>query len=143
MQSSTQEQQAVSRANRHYVDFHRVRPHHREIDRRLHNWGAYCHGSSGGGMQSPMWRMIPRSPSRVASHAYGMPGVDSADAGLVQAMVQKLPELQRLALGWCYCKPCAPKRICRELGLSMQGLALTLDQARDGLMAQRLRSGKV
>lgn len=116
------------------IDFHRVEQHHRAIHGRLENWGSWCNGSEPRGT-SPMFRLCiggaqPREP-------YGLVTgnrVDRLDAAKIAEAVALLPAPHRAAINWCYVKPVSPRRMARELGTNLLGLALYLRDGRQMLL---------
>ncbi|WP_225783345.1 hypothetical protein [Xenophilus sp. Marseille-Q4582] len=117
------------------VDFHAVEPHQREMDRRLANWAAWCNGRSWGGASvSPMFRLVPPPPRVRGDVSLVADVVDGADAAKIAKGVQALPEKHRKAIHWSYVRPTAPAKACRELGLSMEGLARHVRDARQMLI---------
>lgn len=124
----------VTRSGRTFVDFHAVEPHQREIDRRLANWGRWCHGTTAP-MTSPMFRMVPPPPRVRSDMAYQVGTVvDSADAVKVAKAVAALPQSHRTAINWCYVKPVNPRRACQVIGTTMEGLAKLVRDGRQMLI---------
>jgi DNA-directed RNA polymerase specialized sigma24 family protein len=116
------------------IDFHAVEPHQRDIDKRLHNWGRWCNGTTAP-MTSPMFRMTPPPPRVRGDLAYqsGKP-VDAMDAAKIAKAVAALPQSHRAAINWSYVKPVSPKRACQAIGTSMQGLQWLVRDGRQMLI---------
>lgn len=113
------------------VDFHTVEPAHAAIHERLENWARWCYGN-GGRSVAPMFRLYRSTDQWVAPPSMGI--VDSLDAQRVQKGVSGLPEGHRKAVSWCYVIRCSPKRIARDLAVSMDGLALLIRDGRSMLV---------
>lgn len=131
--ATPQEERAVKRA---VIDFHAVEPHQQEMDRRLQNWARWCNGGWSNAYPDTcaMFRMAP-PPARVRGEvAYGAPSVDKVDAAKVARAVFGLPEKHRKSIHWAYIKPNSPVKKARELGLTMEGLAKHLRDARQMLI---------
>lgn len=119
------------------VDFHAVEPGHREIDRRLANWAAWCNGgwSSHQRSTSPMFGMVPPPPRVRGEIAYNAGAVvNKIDAAKVAKAVFALPERHRKAVHWAYIRPGSPAKKAKELGLSLDGLARHLRDGRQMLL---------
>lgn len=123
------------------IDFHLVREHHRDIDRRLANWGRWCRGSGGAGDVAPMFRMY-QSPARARSRD-GLAdqvavATDGRDAVVIGRAVAMLPEKHRKALQWAYVRPCTPSKAARDIDVSMEHLAQLLHDGRQMLINRRV-----
>jgi DNA-directed RNA polymerase specialized sigma24 family protein len=121
-----------------FVDFHAVAREHFKIHERLTNWGRWCNGSYSPGV-APGFELY-RSPADQNSDApEGAPSiksVDGSDACRVNSVVLTLPENRRAALTWCYCRPIAPRRQAREMGITPAELAWLLNDGRERLINQ-------
>lgn len=120
-------------AVRPYVDFSHVEPKHAEIDGRLINWARWCVNKAAGG-QSPMFRMYRSTDIWSPPDVGTAKPVDAIDAARIQVAVTKLPTPHRLAVSWSYIKRSNPRKAARELGHSLEGLALLVRDARQMLM---------
>lgn len=60
--------------------------------------------------------------------------VDKLDAQRIAKAVAHLPELHRHGLQWHYVRPIAPLRMCKALGLTRDGLAQLVVDARQMLV---------
>lgn len=118
------------------IDFHYVPEHQHEIDTRLRNWGIWC-TSRAASSSSPMFRLTP--PTIVTRREYQNSSragntVDRSDAIRIARAVTALPESHAAALNWCYVKPVSPRRAAESIGVSMEGLAALLIDARQMLI---------
>lgn len=121
---------------RSHIDFHFVEEHQRPIDARLKNWAIWCNGS-GAPATSPMFRLIPACREVRGDVNAGLSTVDRMDAALLAKAVATLPAPHRSALNWAYVKPVNPRRACRDLGTTMEGLALLLRDGRQMLINRK------
>lgn len=113
------------------VDFHAVPEAQWPVHARLLNWARWCRGS-GHRTVHPMFRGY-RSSDQYSGHVVSDP-VDTADAVRVQKVFVGLPELHRHALQWHYVYPIAPRRMAQALGLTPEGLAQTVIDARNMML---------
>jgi len=120
---------------RELVDFNYVEPGHRDIDRRLVNWGKSCWSGGGGGL-SPMFRGV--KPSQQWDAIETRIPVDTHDAMLIGKGVAKLPEPHAKALQWLYVHETSPKKGCQMLGTTMAGLELLIRDARQMLINRKV-----
>lgn len=109
------------------VDFFEVKPRHEAVDRRLHNWGLWVHGSRRSFVQ-PMFRYY-RSDD-VWEPPQIKPVVDQSDAIKMEKAVIALPELHRHATQWCYVIKCTPIKACREYAVTPARLGELVHEAR-------------
>lgn len=114
-----------------HVDFHLVPAHQFAMDGRLRNWGTWCN-SRAAASSSPMFRLS-------ASDQWGRrPGVgqslDRSDAIVIARAVTALPEAHAASLNWYYVKPVSPRRAAEALGVSFEGLAALVIDARQMLI---------
>lgn len=116
-----------------YIDLHTVEPKHDKIHARLLNWASWCCGDMGGAASAPGFELY-RSSARAREQSSGNPSPDRMDAAMVAKGVYALPAPHRAALNWCYLKPVAPGRACRELGTTMAGLAQLVRDGRTMLV---------
>lgn len=115
-----------------YVDFTKVLPEHREIDRRLENWGRWNY-SSGRGSVSPMFRLY-RAPEHWQQELTRYP-VDQADARRIQWAMQYLSVPIRLALSWAYIyNGTSPGKTAKRMEVSLQQLADLVEDGRRALL---------
>ncbi len=115
------------------IDFHAVEEKHFKLHDRLLNWARWCNGS-GAASESPMFRLY-RSSARAREYmAIGGDPVDKGDALRIAKAVIALPDQHRSAVNWHYVKPVNPMRACREIGTSMEGLALLVRDGRQILL---------
>lgn len=114
-----------------HVDFHLVPAHQFAMDGRLRNWGTWCN-SRAAASSSPMFRLS-------ASDQWGRrPGaglsLDRSDAIVIARAVTALPEAHAAALNWYYVKPVNPRKAAETMGVSMDGLAALVLDARQMLI---------
>lgn len=108
------------------IDFCVIEPKHEVIHKRLENWAAWCKGGVGASSAQPMFRLYRPDNFERAPAA---DQVDGTDAQRIAKAMIELPVKNRVALNWYYVKPVAPLKVCKTLGLSMEGLA---EHVRDG-----------
>lgn len=116
-------------------DFHAVEEKHAQIHARLQNWARWCNGR-GGPTTSPMFRLYV-APARARGgeiHFGGGAPVDKMDAARIAKAVIALPESHRHAINWSYVKPVNPPRAAREIGCTLEGLALLVRDGRQMLL---------
>jgi DNA-directed RNA polymerase specialized sigma24 family protein len=122
-----------------FIDFHQIEERHIEIHNRLLNWSRWCNGR-GAPATSPMFRLYiapARARSREeASMSVSVP-VDKDDAVKIAKAVVALPADHRAALNWHYVKPVNPARAARSLGVSLDGLASIVRNARQMLLNKK------
>jgi DNA-directed RNA polymerase specialized sigma24 family protein len=128
---------------RAYIDFNLVPPEHAEIDRRLSNWARWCRPGSAPAV-SPGFELY-RSPARARTPEHSPPSapVNGSDAVVINSLVQTLPAQQRAAIGWAYCKPVAPARQAREMGVTLEVLAWLLRDARQRVVDQERNAAEL
>lgn len=114
------------------VDFHYVEPGHKDIDAKLCNWRAWVTPRAPSWV-SPMFRMA-LSNTRQWHAPELRPTCDVLGAMAMEKAVSKLPEPFRTAIRWNYVTPVNPRKACQVLGLSMDGLAKAVRDARQMLI---------
>jgi len=112
------------------VDFHQVPEAQQPIHGRLLNWARWCRNSAHG-MQHPMWRFYKPPREGVNLVPESSEPINAAEAWKVQQVVKGLPELYRHAIQWFYVFPVSPRRKAKELGLTVEGLAQAVIDARN------------
>lgn len=137
MHTSPAEHAAVRMTARQYVDFNVIPEAHGEIHGRLLNWASWCRPrhDSGYGDTSPMFRMY-RSTAR-ARREYGATthvSVNKIEAQAMEKAVQALPQKHRAAIRWSYVDRKHPAAEAAGLGVSLQGLADLVRDARQMLV---------
>lgn len=115
---------------RESIDFHFVPPHQKAMDARLVNWARYVRDKPVSWTQ-PMFRGY-RS-SEVWVHEATVP-VDSLDGHKIEKAVSALPEKPRAAVRWAYIYRAHPRRMCRLLAVTEQGLADLIELGRQMLV---------
>ena len=113
------------------IDFCVIAPKHEAIHKRLENWSAWCKGGVGASGASPMFRLY--RPDNFERHPIIDP-VDGTDAQRIAKAMVKLPVKHRVALNWFYVKPIGPLKVCKTLGLSLEGLAEHVTDGRQMLI---------
>lgn len=101
------------------IDFHYVPPKQARMDDRLINWARYVRDRPVIWTQ-PMFRGY--KSSEVWVHEVTVP-IDPLDGHRIEKAVQALPEKHRAAVRWAYIYRAHPRRMCRLLAVSEQGLA--------------------
>lgn len=125
------------RVRRDEIDFHAVPEAQLGIHEALLNWSRWVRVRPHGWQVSPMFRMY-------RSHAWQWhtpeirQQINVPEAVEMEKAVSGLPEKHRTAIRWHYCFCGHPARMARELGVSKQGLAdLVVDarvKLRNGIM---------
>lgn len=113
------------------VDFCLIDQKHEEIHKRLENWARWVQGGPGGTNVAPMFRLY--RPDNYERGAMNAP-VDGTDAQRIAKAMRHIPVINRAGLNWSYVKPVAPAKVCKALGLSMEGLALAVKDGRQMLI---------
>lgn len=127
------EARARDRVERPQVDFASVPPSQWAMHDRLLNWAKWARGSSRFDRMpgTPMFGLYRSSDAR---REYGATEtsvpIDNRDATRIQVGVSALPDKHRRALHWCYLHPKNATSMARELGLSLQGMAQMIKDAR-------------
>ena len=116
---------------KNHVDFNVVEPHHKEIDKRLINWGRSCYSGFGGGAIG-MFKWV--KPSQTWDEIETRIPIDRHDAMLIANGVAALPGPHGQALNWCYVQRTAPKHGCILCSTNMGGLAQLLRDGRTMLI---------
>lgn len=110
-----------------YVDFHLVRPEHATIHAELQNWARWCF-SRGAPDSHPMFRW-----AKPAQHWHAVEIQEVTDpiaAMRIEKAVQKLPAKHRGAVRWSYVFQGPPRKAASNLGLTLDGLAGMVHDAR-------------
>ena len=114
-----------------HLDFFTIRPEHIPVHDRLSNWAAYVKDRPSKIADCAMFRqykpyLVPREPSAAM--------VDMLDGHAMEKAVSALPQKHRDAIRWTYVfYLVTPSRMCQHLGVSRQGLALLIHDARSML----------
>jgi hypothetical protein len=113
------------------IDFCLIDLKHEVIHKRLENWASWCKGGSPNPSASPMFRLYrPDNFERPAVADQ----VDGTDAQRIAKAMHRLPLKHRVSLNWFYVKPIGPLKMCKQLGLSMEGLAEHVTDGRQMLI---------
>jgi DNA-directed RNA polymerase specialized sigma24 family protein len=110
-----------------YVDFHEVRPEHGAIHAELQNWARWCF-SRGAPATHPMFRW-----AKPAQHWHAVEiqeVTDPLSAMRIEKAVHKLPTKHQAAVRWSYVFQGPPRKTASTLGLTLDGLALMVHDAR-------------
>lgn len=110
------------------TDFFHVAARHEAIHLRLINWARWCRPNFSASIH-PMFRACKPSQQWEASEP--RQPVDSIDAQRIEKSVSALPERHKHAIRWSYVYRIAPGRVCRELGVSHEGLMGLVEDGRD------------
>jgi hypothetical protein len=113
------------------VDFNVIEKKHEEIHKRLENWARWCRGGGGGSSALPMFRLY--RPDNFERGPMGEQ-VDGTDAQRIAKGLVKLPLKHRVAVNWFYVKPVSPLKVCKVIGVSMEGLAEHVTDGRQMLI---------
>ena len=113
------------------IDFHRVDPQHAAIHGRLIN-GARWVPPRFGARPSPMFRGYRSTDQWIAPEV--REAVDTLDAQRLEKAVSALPARYRMAIRWCYIDQTHPRRACRALAVSADGLMDLIRAARQMLL---------
>lgn len=114
------------------VDFHHVPPEQQAIDAKLRNWSAWVKPRQVSQMAS-IWK-LGKSNARQWHAPEIRETCDIIQAQAMEKAVYHLPEKHRDAIRWHYVYPVTPLKMCRHLGVSMEGLADLVSKGRLMLM---------
>lgn len=112
-----------------YIDFFAVPDHHLAIHTRLEAWSRWVKVRPHGWQIQPMFRNC-RSNWRQWHQPILKDPVNIPEALEIERVVSLLPDKHRTALRWCYVTCSDPARMARHLGVSGQGLADLVSEAR-------------
>lgn len=123
---------------RPFVDFASVPVSQWKMHDRLDNWARWARGSQRQtGMASPMFSLYRSTEVQRRRSGEETPvPIDKMDAQAVAKGVSALPDKHRRAIQWHYLHPRNPSGQARELGVSMEGLALLVRDGRQMLINQ-------
>jgi len=127
----------AERPKRAYVDYDAVAPNHRAVDQRLQNWARWVSVRGTPGRQHPMWAKS-RSNSRQWYAPEPAPAVDGLDAQALEKAVAALPQYHAAAIRWAYVFRTGPAQAVRALGVTREGLAHLVRDARQMLINRGL-----
>lgn len=118
------------------VDFHAIPDSQAAIHERLLNWARWCFS---GQVQdcAPMFRQYTPNDYDSAQTRFAVEAripVDKLDAQRIEKSVCALPYNHKHALRWWYIAPIGPSKTAHVLGLTLEGLAMTVIQARDRVL---------
>ncbi len=122
------------------VDFHAIPDSQSAVHERLVNWSRWCFS---GQVQdcAPMFSGY-RSTEVWAAPEASSP-VDKLDAQRIEKLVCALPYNHKYAIRWWYIAPIGPAKTAHLLGLTLEGLAMTVIQARDRVLTHAMDSVSV
>jgi hypothetical protein len=132
---------ARNRVTRTPVDFASVPPSQWAMHDRLLNWAKWARGSARFDRMpgSPMFNLYRSSNAR---REYGVTEtsvpIDHKDATRIQVGVTALPDKHRRAIHWSYLHPKKASDMARELGLSLEGMAQIIKDARQFLINRKV-----
>jgi len=132
---------ARNRVTRTPVDFASVPPSQWAMHDRLLNWARWCHGATGERQRivtSPMFGLYRSSEVRREYGSETNIPIDHKDATRIHVGVAALPDKHRRALHWCYLHPKRATDMARELGLSLEGMAQIIRDARTMLVNRKV-----
>jgi len=122
------------------VDFHHVEEHHKDMDKRLHNWARWVKH------RAPSWVSPMFRQARSNAWQWHTPEVretcDVLDAQKLEKEIGKLPAKHREAIRWHYVFPVAPYKMQKALGVTERGL---FDLVRDWrqMLSNRLTTSPI
>lgn len=117
-----------------YTDFSVVDIGHKVIDARLTNWARWCR-PAGSSFIQPMFRGYRADESFDDVNAQQKPlPIDVRDAVKVEKGVSGLPDNHRYATIWAYRVRTQPVKLCKELGVSREGLGILIRDSRQLLL---------
>lgn len=114
------------------IDFHHVPADQQAIDAKLRNWSAWVKPRAVS-WSSPIWR-LGKSNTRQWHTPEIRETCDMIAAQAMEKAVYHLPEKHRDAIRWHYVFPISPVKLCRHLGVTMEGLAELVQQGRQMLI---------
>lgn len=114
------------------VDFHHVPPEQQAIDAKLRNWSAWVKPRQVSQMAS-IWK-LGKSNARQWHAPEIRETCDIIQAQAMEKAVYHLPEKHRDAIRWFYVHRTGPVRKCRDLGVTVEGLADLVSKGRVMLM---------
>jgi hypothetical protein len=117
------------------VDFHAIPDSQAAIHERLLNWARWCFSGQAQDC-APMFSGY-RSTEVWAAPEAASP-VDKLDAQRIEKSVCALPYNHKHALRWWYIAPIGPAKTALTLGLTLEGLAMTVIQARDRVLTHTM-----
>ena len=118
---------------RDFIDFFYVEAHQLDIHRRLENWARTVEVWRASGKPHPMWAKA-RSNSRQWHEPEPRPPTDTLDGHKIEKAVSALPEPHRDALRWNYVHKGGPLHQARKQGVTKDGLARLVKDARQMLI---------
>ena len=109
-------------------DFHFVPEDQRAIDLRLVNWADYVRVKFPSWV-GPIWK-LGRSGGRQWHQPEFRPACDTLDGHEIEKAVAKLPPIHRSTLRWAYVYRGGEIQFRKKVGLTREGLAQVLNDAR-------------
>jgi DNA-directed RNA polymerase specialized sigma24 family protein len=119
-----------------HIDFHLVQDGHLAIHSRLESWAAWVKVRPHGWQVAPMFRQAQSNWRQWhAPELRVQPNIPEAVE--MEKLVSLLPEKHRTAIRFAYVFCGSPLKVCREIGVSKQGL---MDLIHDGRSMLKNRS---
>ena len=113
------------------IDFNAVPFRQEHIHSRLVNWARWVRPRRSSWVH-PMWRGFKASEVWAGTRV-SVP-IDPLDAQAVEKGVSLLPDAHRFAIRWCYVYGGNPRRAARQVGESLEGLAVLITNGRQMLI---------
>lgn len=120
---------------RQAVDFAYVEEKHRAIHERLEEWAIWVKPRRHSSIH-PMFRQYRSPPSWVQTET--RMSIDPLMAQATEKAVTALPNYHRAAVQWCYVFRSNPRKVCKALGVSHEGLGLLIRDGRQMLINRGL-----
>lgn len=117
-------------------DFHAVPQDQRAIDARLTNWADYVRVKFPSWV-GPIWK-LGKSNGRQWHQPEFRPSCDTLDGHKVEIAVSNLPPVHREVLRWAYVHRGGEIQFRKKVGLTREGLAQVLNDARRMLINRRV-----
>lgn len=116
-----------------FVDYFAVADNHLAIHQRLESWARWVRVRPHGWQVAPMFRQY-RSKAFQWHTPELREQVNIPEAVEMEKAVSLLPEKHRMAIRFAYVFCGSPGRVCRDLGVSKQGLFDLIGQGRSMLV---------
>lgn len=119
--------------SRNPVDFSYIKPEHKAVDERLHNW-ARCVRDTPPSKTHPMFSQY-RSPEHWGDGHASVP-IDTIDGRKVETLVSRLAAGPRVAIRWWYVFGYPPYRVAKAQGVTLTELADLVHSGRELLRSK-------
>ena len=117
------------------ADFNHVDEKHAAIHERLEEWAIWVRPRSASFVQ-PMFRQFRSAEGWFPTEARA--SVDPLKAQLTEKAVTSLPDDYRASIQWCYVYRTNPRKACKALGVSPNGLVELIRDGRQMLVNRGL-----